>query len=500
MKHHHSFKTSIFYSLFGLGAPLIAGLISIPLLIRLLDGPKYAFISLTWIIIGYTSVLDLGLGRSLTKQVPAILFRSGAPGVRQLVAKTVKMMLIVSAIGVALFWTFNGYIVEVFGKIPAGLLSEARVALVLIGLAVPAIVLSSGYRGALEGLGRFRMTGLIRAASGSLMFLLPVAVAFFDQGLASLTASLVLTRYLALFALWLSYRSSLEELPTKGDSTPDAELASSGGLLREAGWMTVSNIVSPLLVYMDRFFVSRILGLAVVPFYSAPYDIVSRLTIVPEAVFAVLFPRMSGAHILGTGELERTHSSSLRGIGVLMFMGALALISIAPVFLGLLLGEQFAQKSTGVMSILLIGVFVNTCARPPYNILQATGHSRTTGILHLVELAPYIVLLMTLTTKFGIIGAAAAWTIRTTVDTLALTLACSRVLVGGARVTMVISTVALACGALGAVALIDDVPFRLLAGMTVLLVALAVGYFRMTTEDERRYIFTRVNLIRSAVR
>jgi O-antigen/teichoic acid export membrane protein len=499
MKQYHSLKSSILYSLFGLGAPLIAGLISIPLLLNFLDGPRYAFVSLTWIIIGYTSVLDLGLGRSLTKQVPAILIKSGQRGVQRIVIKTVRMMSVISAVGVCLLWVFNEHLVKVFGNISGALLSEARFSLFLIGLAVPAIVLSSGYRGALEGLGRFRMTGLIRAASGSLMFLFPVLVALFDKNLASLTASLVLTRYLTLLVLWIAYGAAVRGLSESTTTTTELKTVSSSGLLREAGWMTVSNIISPLLVYMDRFFVSRILGLAIVPFYSAPYDVVSRLTIIPEAVFAVLFPRMSGAHVMGIGELEKTHSASLRGIGVLMFVGALVLVTVAPVFLGTLLGGQFAQRSTGVMSILLIGVFINTCARPPYNVLQATGHSKTTGILHLLELAPYIVLLMTFTEKFGIEGAAAAWTLRTSVDAVALTLACSRVLNGGAKTINILGTIALASGALATIATIDYIPMRLAAGIALLLAAAVICYCRLVTADEREEIIFRARSMTAAL-
>lgn len=500
MRQHHSFKVSIFYSLFGLGAPLLAGLISIPLLLKLLDGPRYAFVSLTWIIIGYTSVLDLGLGRSLTKQVPAILIRKGSVGVLQIVKRSIRMMLIISLVGVTLFWLFNGYIVGIFGKVPPSLLSEARSSLFLIGAAVPAIVLSSGYRGALEGLGRFQMTGLIRAASGSLMFLVPVAVAFIAPSLPWLTASLVMTRYFTLAALWMSYRSAVSVLPTHVQGGDGVELDSSAGLLREASWMTVSNIVSPLLVYMDRFFVSRILGLGIVPFYSAPYDVVSRLTIIPEAVFAVLFPRMSGAHALGAAELQKTHSLSLRGIGVLMFASSLLLITIAPIFLKLLLGVEFMNKSTGVMSILLVGVFVNTCARPPYNVLQATGFAKTTGILHLCEFAPYVVLLSTLTTKFGIEGAAMAWTLRAAFDAAALTVACGRTLGSAKSAVTILMTVATASAALAGVGMVADPTTRLVIGMSIFLASLLICYHGLISNEERLFAHSRAMATMAALR
>src|SRR5262249_49792042 len=43
-----------------------------------------------------------------------------------------------------------------------------------------------------------------------------------------------------------------------------------------------------------------------------------------------------------------------------------------------------------------------------------------TGKLHLIEVLPFLAILWGLTTTFGITGAAAAWSLRTTVDALAL--------------------------------------------------------------------------------
>ena len=48
--------------------------------------------------------------------------------------------------------------------------------------------------------------------------------------------------------------------------------------------MTVSNIISPVMVYFDRFIVSNIMGADKVAFYSAPAEVILKLGIIPAAI------------------------------------------------------------------------------------------------------------------------------------------------------------------------------------------------------------------------
>ena len=64
-------------------------------------------------------------------------------------------------------------------------------------------------------------------------------------------------------------------------------------LLRLGGWMTVSNLVSPLMVYLDRFFVGAAISMAAVTYYTTPYEVVTRALLLPRAVMGVLFPEFS---------------------------------------------------------------------------------------------------------------------------------------------------------------------------------------------------------------
>ena len=84
------------------------------------------------------------------------------------------------------------------------------------------------------------------------------------------------------------------------------------------------------------------------------------------------------------------------------------------------LGETFAHKSTLVLQILAIGVFVNSLSNVPFALLQALGRPDLTAKFHLLELPVYGVMAFVLVRELGITGAALAWTLRVTLDGILL--------------------------------------------------------------------------------
>ena len=58
-------------NLLGQGVPLIAAFFAIPKLITGLGTERFGLLTLAWLVIGYFSLFDLGLGRALTQVVAA---------------------------------------------------------------------------------------------------------------------------------------------------------------------------------------------------------------------------------------------------------------------------------------------------------------------------------------------------------------------------------------------------------------------------------------------
>src|SRR2546426_200083 len=169
--------------------------------------------------------------------------------------------------------------------IPEGLQHEVLRAFYLLSACIPIVIISSGFRGVLEAKIRFDLTNLIRIPMGGFTFLGPLAVLPFSPDLLALTGVLVLGRVAGAAAQgWLCLR----QLPALRH-TVLPQWATVGPLLRLGGWMTVTNVVSPLMVSLDRFLISAILSVTAVAYYTTPYEVVTKLLVFPVAVAGVFF-------------------------------------------------------------------------------------------------------------------------------------------------------------------------------------------------------------------
>jgi O-antigen/teichoic acid export membrane protein len=198
--------------------------------------------------------------------------------------------------------------------------------------------------------------------------------------------------------------------------------------LTYGGWLTVSNVIGPLMVYFDRFLIAAVLGSAAIAYYTVPYDVLNRLLLLPTAIQGVLFPAFAMLHIQKAARITSIFDRSSTTTMLLMIPPLLATMLFAHEGLQLWVGEAIAAHSTLVAKILMVGVIFNAMARTPFVFVQGAGHAKWTAVLHLIELPFYAAALWFLLTADGMIeGAACAWTGRILVDTVALYLMSVRI-------------------------------------------------------------------------
>jgi O-antigen/teichoic acid export membrane protein len=189
-------------------------------------------------------------------------------------------------------------------------------------------------------------------------------------------------------------------------------------LLRFGSWMTLSNIISPLLIYFDRFVISSVIGGQIVAYYTVPFEILTRLLIIPGAMGSALFPKLSNKYHNGSETAGKLLQHSLVTITVVMTILCLLVYIMYPPLVSWWISREFADASKNVVSILTIGIWMNSLGFIAYTALQAKTGAKQTAILHLIELVLFIPLLYLLLIKLGIVGAAIAWTIRVSFDAL----------------------------------------------------------------------------------
>lgn len=472
------------YNIGGQALPLLLAAVSVPLLVRDTGVDRFGLLTIAWMVVGYFSLFDLGLGRAMTRVVAERLGRGRAGEVAQVVATGLLMMSVLGVLGGLLLALASPWLVALL-HVPAPLRAETANAFVLLGLSVPAVVLATGLRGVLEAHHRFGVTNAIRTPLGLWTFGGPLCVLPFTARLDWIVATLVLGRYLAVlvyggFTLAEVGRAVLRLRPER---TVWRELLAFGG------WMTVSNVVSPLMVYMDRFFIGAMLGTSAVAFYTSPYEVVFKLNIISEGLFGVLFPLMVRRFAVDRGASDAMFGLGVKLIAAGVFVPVLAIVALAEPFLGAWLGAEFAERSGRVMQLLALGLLVNGFSKVAFNLVQAHGRADVTARLHLLELPFYAVLLVALTRAWGIEGAAAAWTLRMLLDAALLWWMGRRVAGVSWRGLGTGAALALAaCGLAGLPMLLGEASLRIALAALLLPVALA-GFWRgCLGRDERALV------------
>jgi O-antigen/teichoic acid export membrane protein len=184
--------------------------------------------------------------------------------------------------------------------------------------------------------------------------------------------------------------------------------------------MTVSNVISSVMVYLDRFLIGAVLTIGAVAYYTVPFDVVTRLSVVPSAIAAVLFPAFAATYARDAARAGRLFDRGVKYVSLALFPAVALIVLLAPEGLTWWLDPAFAANSAPVLRWLAVGVFANSLGQIPFGFVQSVGRPDLTARLHAIELPLYLLTLMGLLHAWGITGAAVAWTARVTADAVCL--------------------------------------------------------------------------------
>lgn len=447
-----------------MAAPMLVALVAIPMLIDGMGKERFGLLAIIWMGVGYFSLFDLGLGRALTKMVSERLGAGDTEDLGPLIWTAFILLIGLGVLGAFLLVIFSHFLVAGLLKVPDELQSEGIAAFRILGAGVPVVIVTAGLIGLLQAHQRFGVITSIRVPLGVLTFAGPLISLQFTPSLAWATAVLLVARMTALVAYYIAAARVRRELLRPRN----LERRRVQPLLRFGGWLTVTNIVGPLMTYLDRFFIGALLGMSAVAYYVTPYEVLSRLQMLPQSVMGVLFPAMATAYGGNRQRLTELYSHSSQVIYWLMLPVTAAAFLLAPEALLAWLGDDFRIAATPVVHWLAAGWIINTLARPAFTVLQSAGRPDLVAKAHLAELFPYLGLLWWLTGGYGIAGAAAAWTLRAVGDTVILNAIAARTLpelrsvVTRSYAVLVATTIAF-----GSLWLLEPLVLRLLALLTV---------------------------------
>ena len=475
------------FNIAGQAIPALVAMVAIPATIHRMGAERFGLIGLAWVVLGYFSYLDLGMGYAATRLVSEALGRGDTRRVPPIVGSAVAVQACTGLLGAIAVYFAAPLIADRLLRLDPALRDDAVRTFRILAAAISIVMISASLRSVLAAGQRFALVNAVTIPASMLNFLIPLAGALGGWSLARIALLLVAARVAVLVTFLLLAARAVPGLIR--NSLPTRPLIRE--LLGFGLWASISNVLAPVFGSLDRFLLGGFRNVAAVGFYTPPQELVLRLSILPGSLVATLFPALTSLGARNeTGRMQDLYGRSIRFLTLSVGAVALVLVALGPDLLRLWLGEEFATQAGGALQFLAAGIVVNAIAYVPSAYLHSVNRPDLPALMHVVELPVFLGLAWLLMRPYGVVGAGAVWFLRTTLDTTLLLVFSART---GMRVRMgtTATVLILTFGAAALIAhLVPGVASRVLLALLLLAGFLWAGWGRLLSTDDRRNLTT----------
>ena len=394
---------------FGQGWSAVIVFAFIPVYIRHLGLESYGLIGLMSVALAWFSLLDMGIGPTLTREMAR--FTAGSHSVQSIrdLLRSLELVYLAAGAIIAASVRLTAPLLARhwlhFDTLPPAIVVEA---LSIMGFVVALRFLEGIYRGCLFGLQRQVLyngiNGLVitlRQGGAALVvaYISPTIHAFFMwQAAVSL---------LSVVVLGTTVHRTLPRPP----APPRFSRRAVAGVLHFAAGMIGITFLSLLLTQADKLLLSRLLPLETFGGYMLATSVAGVLMSVVAPVSQALYPRL--VELAGgerSNELIATYHDGCQLITAFTAPVALLLSLYANGVIFMWSGDAaLASRAGPILSILAAGSFLNTLMYLPYQLQLAFGWTQLgirTNSVAVVVLVPAI---WWIAPRYGATGTATIW-------------------------------------------------------------------------------------------
>lgn len=381
----------------------------IPVYISYLGIEAYGLIGLFAIFSTWLALLDIGLAPMLGREMAR--FRGGvqtAEEIRDLLRSVEIAILLVLICVVFLFFNLKQHVAQYW--IRAEDLSGD-----IVANAIAMMGLISGFR-LIEGIYRSTLLGLDRQilfnallvvvttcrAAGAIFVLhyfSPTIFAFFLwQGVISFVSVVALAI--------VSYHS----LP-KINRTAKPSIGSLKPVWRYSAGLFGITFLALLFTQVDKIILSKMLPLSEFGEYALAVVLAGGLYFIITPISQAFYPRLCSQIAVGEFKsIARTFHSGAQLLSITVGAVAITLAFHSQLVLYIWTGDAELSKSASMMvSVLLIGNFLNGLVQFPYNLQLASGRIRLIITINIIGIFTVVPSQLMVTSEHGATGAAYVW-------------------------------------------------------------------------------------------
>jgi O-antigen/teichoic acid export membrane protein len=280
-------STNAAYQLFAQMGVLALNLVASPLIVHGLGLEAYGLLVLVGVTTNYFGFVELGLGRATIQVLAQHRTRGEDDEFREVFWTASAAYLALSVVGAVALVVSAPWIVKSVLAVSPAFVPQAIHAF-WIGAAGLVVTMqrdvASSVATAME---RFDLIGRLTLFIGLLQTAVNVGLVLWGFPLTGVMLGGLAVQGLALAVYWvIAFAVAPKLRPLR------IQLGRLRGLLRFGGYVTVSQVVGPLLVHSEKVFIGAFATVQQLPYYAVPYNLSWALTAVPTSLVSVIYPAL----------------------------------------------------------------------------------------------------------------------------------------------------------------------------------------------------------------
>jgi O-antigen/teichoic acid export membrane protein len=409
-------------NLIGKAVTLGVGLFLTPFIVHQLGDVRYGLWALVVSVVGYGSLLDLGIGSAVVKYVAEHRARGQAEEAHHLIGTALHLYAILALAAVGLSLLVAPIFTQVF-QVPPEQRETARWLVVLVGIGVGVSIPAATPNAVLRGLQRYDLVNLLSIVGNLLSAAATVVVLLRGGGVLGMVAvSIAVTLVMLVPGVWLVRRVA-----------PELRF---GWSFARAGWPDRAR-VRTVLAYSSALFLSQtagrlqrktdhlVIGAALPISAITPYALALRLselpTLVTDQLIKVFLPLASELDAQNDrARLRWLYLTGTRLTLALFVPIACVLIFLAEPILALWVGAEYMGSAHLVVILTLAGL-VDISQWPAGALLQGMARHRRFALAALGTGIANLLLSIVLVRPLGLTGVALGTLIPAAFEALAFT-------------------------------------------------------------------------------
>ena len=382
----------------GQFVPLFVAFFTTPYVVSHLGMELFGVLTIVWVIVGYFTIFDCGLGTATTKYISESLGSEDKLSVSKVYWTSLLLISCLGTVGVCLFCFFVPMLVARFFIVSPKLLPEVMAVATIASPLILFLLVKSVLIGAVQAYQKFGIVNIITISNITCSQLIPVWVLSRGRSLKEIIIWLLIVEFIFTL-IW--FAASLIIIPERKFQ---GFLAL--GVFKKFAffsfWLLIQRIMNWIQLNIHTVLIGTLISVSVIGYYTIPYSLVCKIGLIGAGFNPVIFPAASYFNKINQEKSKRLFYTSLKFTMLVYGLACLLLFVFAKEILVLWMGQDFI-KSVFVTRLLAVSMYLGGISWI-LSIFIQINNPRFLSVFSTITTPCYLLILWFLTKKFSFNG------------------------------------------------------------------------------------------------